>query len=119
MAQITREQVLEYLSTLKAEHLTEFIQELEQRWDLTADEVTVTGTSPEVAQVTCDVVLTSFGKSKIKVIMVIRALTGLGLKEAKYAADNLPHILLQGVDRREAEQAKTQLESVGGSVMIH
>ncbi|MFH1468115.1 MAG: 50S ribosomal protein L7/L12 [Pseudomonadota bacterium] len=119
MAQITREQAIDYLSTLSSTELDEIIRELEHRWSLTADQVTVAGAPGAVAEKTAfDVVLVKTGAKKIDVIKAIRQLTGLGLREAKDAAESAPTTILQRVERQEAEQAKAVLEAAGASATI-
>jgi len=65
-----------------------------------------------------DVILTSFGDSKIPVIKAVRAITGLGLKEAKSAVEGTPHKIKEGVSKEDAEKVKAELEAVGAAVEI-
>lgn len=65
-----------------------------------------------------DVVLESFGSEKIQVIKAVRALTGLGLKEAKEKVDGVPSVLLEGAKKEDADKAKADIEAVGGTVTL-
>ncbi|MCK4959549.1 MAG: 50S ribosomal protein L7/L12, partial [Planctomycetes bacterium] len=72
----------------------------------------------EVEQTSFDVILKEFGDKKIQVIKEVRALTGLGLKEAKTLVDSAPKAVKEGVSKDEAEEARSQLEAVGATVEI-
>ena len=76
------------------------------------------GAAEEEAPTTVDVVLTAAGDKKIQVIKVVRAATGLGLKEAKALVDEAPKAVKEGVERDEAEKLKTELEEAGASVEL-
>ena|SRR5947209_3519767 len=76
------------------------------------------GAGGEEESATVDVVLTAAGDKKIQVIKVVRAATGLGLKEAKALVDEAPKPIKEGVDREEADKLKTELEEAGGSVEV-
>lgn len=76
------------------------------------------GGAPEEEQTAFDVVLTAAGDKKIQVIKVVRAATGLGLKEAKALVDEAPKPVKEGVDKDEAEKLKAEIEEAGGSVEI-
>ena len=123
---ISKEDVIEFISNMTVLDLSEFVKELEEKFGVTAAApVAVAAAMPagqaqeEVAEQTeFDVVLGSIGDKKIQVIKVVRAITGLGLKEAKAVVDNAPCPVKEGVPKDEAESIKNQLEEVGASVEI-
>jgi large subunit ribosomal protein L7/L12 len=122
---VTPEQ-LEEMSVLE---LVELKKALEERWGVSAAAAAPVMVAPgagggggdgaaEEEQTAFDVVLESAGQSKIPVIKVIRELTGLGLKEAKAVADEVPKAVKEGVAREEADQMKAKLEEAGATVEI-
>ena len=123
---VSKDQVLEYLDGLTVLELSEMVKELEERWDVTAAAAVAVaapagggdaaGGAEE--QTEFDVILTSFGSSKIQVIKAVRAITGLGLKEAKELVDSAPGAIKEGASKDEVEAIKTQIEEAGGSVDI-
>ena len=119
---VTKEDVLEFISTLSVLELSELVKEFEEKFGVSAQPVAVAGgaVAGEAAeeQTEFDVVVTDAGAKKIAVIKAIRALTGLGLKEAKSAAEELPSTVKEGVDKETAEAAKADLEAAGASVEI-
>ena len=124
---MNKEQVLEYLDGLTVLQLSELVKELEERWDVTAAAaVAVAGPAAgggdaggaAEEQTEFDVTLTSFGDTKIQVIKAVRAITGLGLKEAKDMVDGVPSAIKEGISKDDAEAIKTQLEEAGGSVEV-
>ncbi len=126
--QITREDVIEFISNMTVLELSQLIKDLEDKFQVTAvSPVAAPGLTPGVApdeaaakeeKTEFDVVLTSAGDKKIQVIKVIRALTGLGLKESKDAVENLPSTIKTSVSKSEAEGARKQLEESGAAVEI-
>ena len=120
---VTKEQVIEFIANMTVLELSELIKELEEKFGVSA-------AAPAMAMVAApaeaaaaveektefDVVLTSAGANKINVIKVVRALTGLGLKEAKDKVDGAPQVIKEGVSKDEAEAAKKQLEEAGAGV---
>jgi len=76
------------------------------------------GAAPAAEKVSFDVVLTGFGDKKIQVIKVVRAITGLGLKEAKDLVEGVPKTIKEGLSKEEAEKLKKELEESGGTVTI-
>jgi large subunit ribosomal protein L7/L12 len=110
--------------------LVEFTKKAEERWGVTAAApvaVAAPGAAPaggdgaaaaDEEQTAFDVVLSGAGDKKIQVIKVVRALTNLGLKEAKDLVDGAPNTVKEGVAREEADQMKTQLEEAGASVEL-
>ncbi len=119
---VTKEDVLEFISGLSVLELSELVKEFEEKFGVSAQPVAVTGgaVAGEAAaeQTEFDVVLTDVGAKKIGVIKAVRALTGLGLKEAKTACEELPSTIKEGVDKDAAEEAKAALEEAGASVEV-
>ncbi len=121
---VTKEDVLEYISGLSVLELAELVKEFEEKFGVSAQPVAVAGAAGGDAGAAAeektefDVVLTDAGAKKINVIKVVRALTGLGLKEAKEAVESTPSTIKEGVDKETAEDAKKQLEEAGASVEL-
>lgn len=119
---ITKEDVLEFISNLTVLELSELVKEFEEKFGVSAAPVMVAGgaVAAEAAEekTEFDVVLLDAGDKKINVIKVVRALTGLGLKEAKDATENTPSTLKEGISKEDAEEAKKQLEEAGAKVEL-
>jgi len=122
---ITKEDVLEYISGLSVLELSELVKEFEEKFGVSAQPVMVAGAAGGAAggeaaeeKTEFDVVITDAGAKKINVIKEIRAITGLGLKEAKAAAEELPSTIKEGVSKEEAEEIKSKLEAAGAKVEI-
>ena len=119
---VTKEDVLEFISGLSVLELSELVKEFEEKFGVSAQPVAVAGGAAggEAAaeKTEFDVVLTDVGAKKIGVIKAVRALTGLGLKEAKEACEGLPSTIKEGVDKDAAEEAKTALEEAGAVVEV-
>jgi large subunit ribosomal protein L7/L12 len=119
---VTKEDVLEFISGLSVLELSELVKEFEEKFGVSAQPVAMAGGAVAVEAVEekteFDVVITNAGDKKIGVIKVVRALTGLGLKEAKDATENLPSTIKEGVDKETAEAAKKELEEAGAVVEI-
>ncbi len=121
---ITKEDVLEYISGLSVLELSELVKEFEEKFGVSAQPVAVAGVAgggdaaAAEEKTEFDVVLTDAGAKKINVIKAVRALTGLGLKEAKEAVESTPSTIKEGVDKETAEEAKKQLEEAGASVEL-
>ena len=119
---VTKEDVLEFISGLSVLELSELVKEFEEKFGVSAQPVAVAGgavAGEAVAEKTeFDVVLTDVGAKKIGVIKAVRALTGLGLKEAKEACEALPSTIKEGVDKDTAEEAKVALEEAGAVVEV-
>ena len=119
---ISKEDVLEYISGLSVLELSELVKEFEEKFGVSAQPVAVAGgaVAGEAAaeKTEFDVVLTDVGAKKIGVIKAVRALTGLGLKEAKTACEELPSTIKEGVDKETAEEAKAALEEAGATVEV-
>ena len=121
---VTKEDVLEFISGLSVLELSELVKEFEEKFGVSAQPVAVAGVAGGDAagagaeQTEFNVVITDAGAKKIGVIKVVRELTGLGLKEAKDATENLPSTIKEGVDKETAEEAKAKLEEAGASVEV-
>jgi len=120
---VTKEDVLEFISGLSVLELSELVKEFEEKFGVSAQPVAVAGGAAAggdaaAEQTEFNVVITDAGAKKIGVIKVVRALTGLGLKEAKEATESLPSTVKEGVDKETAEDAKKQLEEAGATVEI-
>jgi len=120
---VTKEDVLEYISGLSVLELSELVKEFEEKFGVSAQPVAVAGVAGAGAEAAeekteFDVVLTDAGAKKIGVIKAVRALTGLGLKEAKEACESLPSTIKEGVDKDTAEEAKAALEEAGATVEV-
>jgi large subunit ribosomal protein L7/L12 len=117
--------VFEQLGSMTVLELVELKNKIEEEWGITAAApvavaAPVGGGGGEVAEEksTFDVVLTNSGQGKIGVIKVVRAVTGLGLKEAKDLVDSAPAAVKEGVNQEEADAVKAQLEEAGASVEL-
>ncbi len=121
---VTKEDVLEYISNLSVLELSELVKEFEEKFGVSAQPVAVAGVAGGDAGAAAeektefDVVLTGAGEKKINAIKAVRALTGLGLKEAKEAVENVPATIKEGVSKEDAEAAKAALEEAGASVEV-
>ncbi|MEF9872870.1 MULTISPECIES: 50S ribosomal protein L7/L12 [Micrococcaceae] len=123
MAKLSNEELLSAFKEMTIIELSEFVKEFEETFDVTAAAVAVAGPAAggEAAaeeQTEFDVVLESAGDKKIAVIKEVRALTSLGLKEAKELVDAAPKALLEGVAKDAAEKAKEALEAAGATVTV-
>lgn len=125
---VTKEDVIEFISNMTVLELSEFIKELEDKFGVSAAApvaVAAAGAAPggeaagaEEEKTEFDVILTDFGSQKIKVIKEVRAVTGLGLKEAKDLVESAPKAVKEAVSKEEAEKLKEQIEAVGAKVEI-
>jgi large subunit ribosomal protein L7/L12 len=124
---VTKEQVVEFISNMTVLELSEFIKELEAKFGVSAAAPAVAVAAGPAAgpaapveeeKTEFDVVLKTVGANKIAVIKVVRALTSLGLKEAKDKVDGAPSTLLEAVAKDKAEDAKKQLVEAGAEVEI-
>ena len=117
----TKEDVLEFISNMSVLELSELVKEFEEKFGVTAQATVVAaggaaaGGEAAEEQTEFDVVLTDAGAKKINAIKVVRAITGLGLKEAKAAVEEVPSVLKEGVSKEEAEELKKQIEEAGAS----
>ena len=128
MAEVTKEQVVEFISNMSVLELSEMVKELEEKFGVSAAAAAVAaapaaggaagGEAAAEEKTEFDVILTSFGDKKINVIKEVRAITGLGLKEAKEFVESCPKAVKEGVSTEEAEEIKKKLEEAGASVEI-
>ena len=122
----TTEEWIDELKSISVLDLSERIKALEEAFGVSATAVAAAapaaaagdGAAAEEESTTVDVVLTGPGDKKIQVIKVVRAATGLGLKEAKAVVDEAPKAVKEGIERDEAEKLKAELEEAGGSVEL-
>ncbi|MEA3386401.1 MAG: 50S ribosomal protein L7/L12 [Thermodesulfobacteriota bacterium] len=124
---ISKEDVIEFISNMTVLELSELVKELEDKFGVSAAAPVAIaagaaagegGGAPAEEQTEFDVVLVDFGDQKIKVIKEVRAVTSLGLKEAKDLVESAPKAIKEGVSKDEAEKIKEQVESVGAKVEI-
>ena len=118
---MNKEQILEAIKAMTVLELNDLVKAIEEEFGVTAAApvaVVAGGAAAAEEKSEFDVVLTSAGAEKIKVIKVVREITGLGLKEAKELVDNAPKALKEGVAKEEAEEMKAKLEEVGASAEL-
>ena len=126
---VTKEEVVEFISNMTVLELSEFIKELEEKFGVSAAAPAAAmvmaapaaggdGAAAAEEKTEFDVILKETGANKIGVIKVVRALTNLGLKEAKEKVDGAPSTLKEAVSKEEAEEAKKQLTEAGATVEI-
>ncbi|WP_077598478.1 50S ribosomal protein L7/L12 [Olsenella urininfantis] len=121
---VTKDEIIEALKEMPALELSELVHELEDVFGVSAAApVAVAAAAPVAAaaeeeKTNFDVELTAFGDNKIAVIKVVRALTSLGLKEAKEAVEGAPKVIIEGAKKDDAEAAKKQLEEAGATVTL-
>ena len=122
---LTKDQLIEAIKSMTVLELSEMVKALEEEFGVSAAApvaaAPAAGAAPAEAveeQTQFDVMLTAFGDQKIQVIKVVRALTGLGLKEAKDVVEGVPSAIKEAVAKDEAEEAKKKLEEAGASVEI-
>ena len=124
--EITKEDVVKFIEGMTVLELSELVKELETKFGVTAAApvamVAAAGGPAQAAaaeeKTEFDAILTGFGDQKIQVIKVVRAITGLGLKEAKDMVDGVPKPIKEGVSKDEAADIKKKIEEVGGTVEI-
>ena len=126
MADISKEDVLSFIENMTVLELSDLVKELEEKFGVSAAAMTMAapaaaGEAPAAAQeekTEFDVILQAAGEKKIQVIKAVRALTSLGLKEAKDLVDGAPKPVREGVPQKDAEEAKQKLEEAGATVEI-
>ena len=123
MSVVTKEQVVEFIENMTVLEMSVFVKELEEKFGVSAAApVAAVAAGPAAAAVEeqdeFDVILTSFGEKKINVIKAVRAITGLGLKEAKEMVDGAPSTVKEAATKAEAADVKKQLEEAGASVEL-
>ena len=127
-ADITKEDVIEFIANMSVLDLSELVKEMEEKFGVSAAAPVAMmaagpgdaggGAAAEEEQTEFDVILTAFGDKKIQVIKEVRAITGLGLKDAKALVDEVPKPVKEGVAKDEAEKIKSQLEEAGAQVEV-
>ncbi|WP_070121461.1 50S ribosomal protein L7/L12 [Bacillus marinisedimentorum] len=120
---MTKEQMIDAIKEMTVLELNDLVKAIEEEFGVTAAAPMAVaggaaGGAEAAEQTEFDVVLEAAGSSKIKVIKVVREITGLGLKEAKELVDNAPKPLKEGIAKEEAEELKAKLEEVGASVEV-
>lgn len=127
MAEITKKDVIEFIANMSVLELSELIKEMEAKFGVSAAApvammaaglAEAAGPARADEKTEFDVILTGFGDKKIQVIKEVRAITGLGLKEAKTLVDEVPKPVKEGIPKDEAEKIKKQLEEAGAQVEI-
>jgi large subunit ribosomal protein L7/L12 len=128
MADVTKEDVVEFIANMSVLELSEFVKELEEKFGVSAAAPVAmmaagagdagAGAAAAEEQTEFDVILTSPGDKKIQVIKEVRAITGLGLKDAKALVDDAPKPVKEGIAKEEAEKLKAQLEEAGAQVEL-
>jgi large subunit ribosomal protein L7/L12 len=122
MAKLTAQELIEAIKELTVLELNDLVKACEEEFGVSAAAgvvVAAAGPAAEVEEKTeFDVELTEVGSEKVKVIKVVREITGLGLKEAKDVVDNAPKMLKEAASKEEAEEIKKKLEEVGAKVTI-
>ena len=122
---VNKEELLKTIANMTVLEVVELVEAMEEKFGVTAA-MTAVAAAPAAAeaapeeeeQTEFDVVLTSFGSAKVGVIKVVRALTSLGLKEAKDLVESAPAPIREAISKDEAEEAKKQLEEAGASVEV-
>ena len=125
-ASITKDDVIEFVAGMSVLELSELIKEMEEKFGVSAAApvaVAAPGAAPGEAETAeekteFDVIITAAGDKKIAVIKEVRAITGLGLKDAKALVDEIPKPVKEGVAKDEAEKIKAQLEEAGAQVEV-
>jgi len=122
---VSKEEILDAVANMTVMEVVELIGAMEEKFGVTAAAVAAVPAgggggeaAPEEEKTEFDVVLASFGSNKVAVIKAVRALTGLGLKEAKEAVEGAPNTIKEGVPKDEAEEAKKALEEAGATVEV-
>ena len=123
---MSKEEILDAIANMTVMEVVELIAAMEEKFGVTAAAAVVAapaaGGGAEAAaveeQTEFNVILTAFGENKVNVIKAVRAMTGLGLKEAKDAVEGVPTLLKEGVSKDEAAKLKKDIEEAGGTVEI-
>jgi large subunit ribosomal protein L7/L12 len=127
MAELTKQDVIDFIANMSVLELSEMVKELEEKFGVSAAAPVAmmaagpggdAGGAAAEEQTEFDVMLLSPGDKKIAVIKEVRAITGLGLKEAKELVDSAPKAVKEAIAKEEAEQIKTQLEEAGAQVEL-
>jgi len=127
-AEVTKEDVIDFIANMSVLDLSELIKEMEEKFGVSAAAPVAMmaaglgdaagGAEAAEEKTEFDVILTAYGDKKIQVIKTVRAITSLGLKDAKDLVDGAPQPVKEGVGKEEAEKIKTQLEEAGAQVEV-
>ena len=122
---VSKEDILEAISNMSVMDVVELISDMEEKFGVSAASAVAVAAAPAAGdgaaaeeQTEFDVVMTSFGSNKVSVIKAVRALTSLGLKEAKDLVESAPTSVKEGVNKDEAEEAKKALEEAGATIEV-
>jgi len=121
---VTKDDVVSFIDSMTVLEMSEFVKELEDKYGVTAAAPAVAVAAPAGGEAAAeektefDVILTAAGDKKIQVIKEVRAITGLGLKDAKDLVEAAPKAIKEGIKKEEAEEIQKAVEAVGGSVEI-
>ena len=122
---VTKEDVVSFIDNMTVLEMSEFVKELEDKYDVTAAPPAVAVVAPAAGgesaaeeKTEFDVILTAIGDKKIQVIKEVRTITGLGLKDAKDLVEAAPKAIKEGVKKEEAEEIQKKIEEVGGTVEV-
>jgi large subunit ribosomal protein L7/L12 len=124
MSTVSKEQVVSFIENLSVLELSKLVKELEEKFGVSAAAPMAVmaggaaGGAPAAEKTEFEVVLTASGDNKINVIKEVRAITGLGLKEAKDLVEGAPKVVKEGVAKKDAEEMKKKLEAVGAKVEL-
>jgi len=126
-AKLTQEELIEAISSMSVLELSELVKAIEDKFGVSAAAPVGVAAAPAAGggdaggaeeKTAFDVILTAAGDKKIQVIKEVRAITGLGLKEAKEVVDGAPKAIKEGVSKEDADKLKEQIEAAGGSVEV-
>jgi large subunit ribosomal protein L7/L12 len=122
---VSKEEILDTISNMTVMEVVDLISAMEEKFGVSAAAVAVAAApagaaaaAPAEEQTEFNVVMTSFGANKVNVIKVVRAITGLGLKEAKDLVEGVPSVVKEAVSKDEAASVKKQLEEAGASIEV-
>jgi len=126
MAKITKDDVIDFIANISVLELSELVKEMEEKFGVSAAApVAMAAVAPADAgeekaeeQTEFDVIMIGFGDKKIQVIKEVRAITSLGLKDAKTLVDSVPNPVKEGISKEEAEKIKGQLEDAGAQIEL-
>ena len=123
---LSKEDILDAIAEMSVMDVVELVSAMEEKFGVSAQASVAVAAAPatgdtaasEAEQTEFDVILSAIGDRKVNVIKAVRAITGLGLKEAKGLVDGVPSAIREGVSKEDAEKAKTTLEEAGGQVEL-
>lgn len=120
---VSKDEILDTISNMSVMEVVGLIEAMEEKFNVSAASAVAVAAAPAAAaaveeKTEFDVVMSSFGSNKVAVIKVVRAITGLGLKEAKELVESAPSTVKEGLPKAEAEDMKKQLEEAGASVEV-